>query len=75
VSWFFSHTLHHVDRGLLRLSGGRVSIPGALAGLPVIRVTTGAKTGTERTVPLVGLRDGERWVLVASNWGRERHPS
>jgi len=72
----FSHVLHHIDRLLLTLSGGRVSVPGALAGLPTVRLTTvGAKTGTERTVPVVALRDGEKCVLVASNWGRERHPA
>jgi deazaflavin-dependent oxidoreductase (nitroreductase family) len=42
----------------------------------VVRLTTtGAKTGIERTVPLVGLRDGEEWVLIASNWGRDEHPA
>lgn len=76
VSWIFSHTLHYVDVVLMRLSGGRVSIPRQLAGLPVVRLTTiGAKTGKVRTVPLVGLRDGENWVLIASNWGNERHPA
>lgn len=75
-SWLFSHTLHHVDRVLMRLSGGKVAVPTVLAGLPVVRLTTtGAKTGTERTVPVLGLQDGERWVVVASNWGSEDHPA
>ena len=75
-SWLLSHTLHRVDRALLWLSGGRVSIPGAFAGLPVVALTTtGAKTGRQRTVPVVGIRDGEAWILVASNWGRDRHPA
>lgn len=75
-SWFFSHTLHHIDRVLMAATNGRVSIPRLLAGLPVIRLTTtGAKTGKERTVPVLGLRDGEKWVVVASNWGGDRHPA
>lgn len=75
-SWFFSRTLHHVDRALLRVSSGRLSVPKLVAGLPVVRLTTvGAKTGEERTVPVLGLRDGDRWVLVASNWGGEDHPA
>lgn len=75
-SWLFSHTLHHIDRVLMRLSGGRVSIPRVLAGVPVIRLTaTGAKTGKERTVPVLGMRDGEDWIVVASNWGDDRHPA
>lgn len=76
VAWVFSYTLHHVDRLLLQLSGGRYSIPEVFAGLPVVRLTTtGAQSGEERTVPVVGFRDGERWFLVASNWGGESHPA
>ncbi|MFB6171651.1 MAG: nitroreductase/quinone reductase family protein [Haloarculaceae archaeon] len=75
-SWLFSQGLHHVDRVLLAASGGRASMPGVLAGLPVVRLTTtGAKTGRERTHPVLGLPDGEKWVLVASNWGQDHHPA
>lgn len=75
-STLFSHTAHHLDRVLLGLTGGRVSTAEVFAGLPTIRLTTtGAKTGKERTVPVMGLRDGEAWVVVASNWGGERHPA
>lgn len=65
-----------VDLLLMRLTDGRVSLPGSLMGLPVVRLTTvGARTGKERTVPLLGIRDGETWILVASNFGAERHPT
>lgn len=75
VAWVFSYTLHHVDRLLLRLSGGRYSIPEVFAGVPVVRLTTtGAKSGRERTAPVLGFRDGEQWFLVASNWGGDSHP-
>jgi len=73
---FMSRTLHHIDLFLMSLTGGRVSVPKVLGGLPVIRLTTiGAKTGRERTVPLLGIQDGEKWALIASNWGNENHPS
>lgn len=76
VVWIFSRTLHHVDRVLLNVSGGRLSIPGVFTGLPVVELTTtGAKTGEDRTVPVVGFRDGEKWILIASNWGDEAHPA
>lgn len=75
-SWFFSRWLHYVDAPVLRLSKGRVSIPALIAGLPVIALTTtGAKTGRQRTTPLVALEDGDRLVIIASSWGRKRHPS
>lgn len=76
ASWVYARTLHHIDRVLLRATGGRVSVPGVFAGLPVIRLTTtGAKTGKRRTVPVLGFRDGDRWIVVASNWGQDDHPA
>lgn len=75
-AWLFSYTLHYIDRVLLGLSGGRLSIPELLAGVPVVRLTTtGAKSGRERTVPVLGLQEGENWIVIASNWGSERHPA
>jgi deazaflavin-dependent oxidoreductase (nitroreductase family) len=72
----FSHTLHHVDRILMGLSKGRLSIPGVMTGLPVVMLTTtGAKSNLPRTVPVVGMRDGEKVILIASNWGSSRHPA
>lgn len=75
-AWIFARILHHIDRPLLRASGGRVSLAEITAGIPVVRLTTiGAKTGKERTVPVGGLQDGEKRVLIASNWGSEKHPA
>jgi deazaflavin-dependent oxidoreductase (nitroreductase family) len=75
-AWLFSRTLHHLDPLLLRLSNGRISIPQVLAGLPTIELTTiGAKSGKERTVPVLGLPDNEKWVVFATNWGGQRHPA
>jgi len=74
--WFFSRTLHHIDKPLLRLSGGRVCVASLLAGIPVISLTTtGAKSGQPRTLPVLALSDGERYVVIASSWGRKRHPA
>jgi hypothetical protein len=51
-AWFFARTLHHIDRVLLRLSQGQVTLPGVVAGIPVLTVTTtGARTGQRRTAP------------------------
>ena len=74
--WFFSRTLHYIDLPLLRMSRGRLSIPSILAGLPVITLTTtGAKSGAARTLPVVGIPDEDRFVVIASSWGRKRHPA
>jgi deazaflavin-dependent oxidoreductase (nitroreductase family) len=75
-AWIFARTLHPLDRLLLRLTHGRVSIPGVVTGLPVIMLTTiGAKSGKLRTVPVVGLRDGDKVVVIASNYGQTHHPA
>ena len=37
--------------------------------------TTGRRTGKVRTVPLLHVADGDRLVLIASNWGRPSHPA
>ena len=75
-AWFFSHTLPHMDRVAIRLSKGRHSLTGILAGVPVVMLTAiDAGSGLQRTVPLVGIVAGEDVVRIASNWGRARHPA
>ena len=72
----FAPTLHLVDRFVFRISNGRAFATSALAGLPIVMLTsTGAKSGTRRTVPLVGIRDGDKVVLIASYYGSTRHPA
>jgi deazaflavin-dependent oxidoreductase (nitroreductase family) len=39
-----------------------------------LQVTTGRRTGKRRTRPLAYVRDGERFVLCASNGGSPHHP-
>ena len=69
-------TFHHVDRAVSRISGGRTTAVSFFTGLPIITLTTtGAKSGKPRSVPLVGVPDGERLILIASNWGQARHPA
>lgn len=74
--WFFSRTLYRIDGPLLRLSRGRLCVASLLAGIPVISLTTtGARSGQQRTLPVLALADGERYVVIASSWGRRRHPA
>jgi deazaflavin-dependent oxidoreductase (nitroreductase family) len=75
VAWGLSHTFHRLDRAVLRLSGGRMTPGAVFTGLPIISLTTtGARSGQSRSVPLVGIPDGDRLILIASNWGQEKHP-
>lgn len=74
-SWFFAKTLHHVDRVVLRLTRGRLTVPGVLAGLPVVSLaTTGARTGQRREVPLVGVPTGDHIAIIGTRFGQARTP-
>lgn len=75
LAWFFARVLHHLDLPVLRWTKGRRSFTAALTGLPVVELTTiGARSGRQRTLPIVGVPDGDRLVLIASNFGQARHP-
>ena len=75
-AWILSRTQHHIDLLLLRITGGRVAIPKLMVQAPIVKLTTtGSKTGKERTVPVGAIQDGEKWILFATNWGKERHPA
>lgn len=74
--WFAataSRTAHLADRGLRRLTGGRlIFTPRSLPTL--FLTTTGCSTGKRRTSPLLFLRDGADLAVVGTNWGGEGHP-
>ncbi|MFB9904420.1 nitroreductase/quinone reductase family protein [Allokutzneria oryzae] len=49
---------------------------GTYADAPLLLLTTvGARSGQQRTSPVLYLRDGERFVVFASNGGDARHPA
>lgn len=56
-----------------RANGGKVG--GQFAGAPLlVLTTTGAKTGKQRTHPLVYLPDGDRFIVFASKGGAPTSP-
>jgi F420H(2)-dependent quinone reductase len=60
---------------LYRLTNGRIG-GRFIAGSPILLLTTtGRRTGKQRTRPLAYVRDGDRFVLCASNGGSPRHPA
>jgi deazaflavin-dependent oxidoreductase (nitroreductase family) len=75
ISWLAAPLLHHLDRLVSRLTRGRHTLSSWVSGLPVVMLTTtGAKTGQQRTSPVVGVPDGDNLVVIASNWGQRQHP-
>ena len=57
-------------RWLYRMTSGRISLTGRAPVL--LLTTTGRRTGLERTVPSLYVRDGERLVICNVNPGFER---
>ena len=71
--WFGYYVLPYLDRPLLRLSRGLISMS---LGQPILLLTTiGARSGLTRTTPLLYVRYGNRIVILASNGGRTHHPA
>jgi deazaflavin-dependent oxidoreductase (nitroreductase family) len=57
----------------MRATGGRVSL--AVGAMPlVVLKSTGARSGQPRETPLGYFTDGDDVILIASSYGRERHP-
>jgi deazaflavin-dependent oxidoreductase (nitroreductase family) len=76
AAWICARVQHRVDRLVYALTRGRTTISSWTSGLPIVMLTTiGARTGRKHTVPLLALRDGADVVVIASNYGRPRHPS
>jgi deazaflavin-dependent oxidoreductase (nitroreductase family) len=48
----------------------------SLGGMQILLLThVGRRTGHQRITPLLYIEDGERFVVVASNAGDDRHPA
>jgi deazaflavin-dependent oxidoreductase (nitroreductase family) len=62
-----------IDRRLMPLTHGRLSTG---LGQPVVLLhVRGAKSGVERTVPLLATKQGDVVVLIASKAGAAKHPA
>jgi F420H(2)-dependent quinone reductase len=62
------------NRVVHRLSGGRIG--GSKRGVPIGLLTTvGRRSGKRRTVPLMYMQDGDRFLVVASNAGLDAPPA
>ena len=74
VSQLLSKTMHRIDKPLLRLSRGRLSMA---YGYPVLMLTTtGARSGKPRTVPLLYVdRGGDEVAIIGTRFGNTKHPA
>jgi deazaflavin-dependent oxidoreductase (nitroreductase family) len=76
VSLLLARTLHHLDRPVIRASGGRHTLTSLVTGLTVADLTTtGARTGRPRRTPVLGFPADDGLVVIASNYGQRHHPA
>lgn len=73
--WFsvVARFLVPVDRLVGRLTRGRIVALGLIPSL--IITTTGRRSGQPRSNPLLYVPDGDAFVVIGSNWGRQHHPA
>lgn len=73
--WAIKHVVSPVDRLVVEISGGRIRPPSSLAVPSLLLTVTGRRSGQPRTVPLVFVRDGDRFVVAnARPSGERRNP-
>ena len=76
MAWLYGHIQEPLDRFVYRRTSGRATLTSWLGDVEMTMLTTtGAKTGQERTHVVLGLADGDRVIVVASNYGRQHHPN
>lgn len=74
--WVFSRTLSRLDDVVGRVSKGRQSAPGLLAGLAVLDLTTTGRTsGLPRTSHLIATPYDGGLGLLGTNFGQARTPA
>jgi deazaflavin-dependent oxidoreductase (nitroreductase family) len=72
-SWWYLNVANPIDRRLLPLTGGRISLS---LGQPVLCLeVAGAKSGNIRRTPLLFKEVDGELVTVASATGRPKHPA
>jgi deazaflavin-dependent oxidoreductase (nitroreductase family) len=73
-SWLIK-TMTPLDRRILTRTKGRFTALGPIGAPTMLLTTKGAKSGLERTSPLLYSRDGDSIIVVGSNFGQDKHPA
>ena len=74
-SWMFARVSHRIDKRVYRWTSGRHTLGSMVSGIPIVMLTTvGARSGQQRTTPVLGLPTEYGLAVIASNFGQQRHP-
>jgi deazaflavin-dependent oxidoreductase (nitroreductase family) len=76
MAWLYGHIQEPLDRFVYRCTSGRATLTTWLGDVEMAMLTTtGAKSGQTRTHVVLAIPDGQRLVVIASNYGRQHHPA
>ncbi len=76
VSWLNDKVLPPLDRVASRMTGGRATLTSVVSGIPVLwLITIGARSGAERTVPLLAFPIGDGLGLIGTRFGQQATPA
>lgn len=71
----FVRLLVPLDRRVLRATRGKYTLFGPTSLPELLLTTTGRKSGQPRMAALSYLRDGDRLLVLGSNFGQQHHPA
>jgi deazaflavin-dependent oxidoreductase (nitroreductase family) len=75
IVWAIKHIFSPVDRFVVRVSRGRIRQPSGWVLSTLLLTVVGRRTGRERTVPLVFVRDDAAFIVAnARPDGERRNP-
>lgn len=74
VTAFFAARIHRLDGFVLKSTNEKHTLSELLGWHIVQLKTIGAKTGKPHIAPLIGVVDGEKIALIASNFGSQHNP-
>lgn len=66
--------MNEVSRDVIKRFRAGKEIPGMHRDRILLLTTTGAKSGQQRTTPMMFHRDGDRVLVIVSNVGAPKHP-
>jgi deazaflavin-dependent oxidoreductase (nitroreductase family) len=76
MAWLYGHIQEPLDRFVYRCTSGGATLTTWLSDVEMAMLTTtGAKTRQPRTHVVLAMPDGERLVVIASNYGRQHNPA
>lgn len=64
-----------LDRFIFKITKKKHTFASVMTGLPLIFLhCTGAKTGKNYQIPLIGIPIDDSIIIIASNWGKSNYP-